>query len=271
VLDYLVVVMGGRVAEEIFLATSVAAPPPTSSRPPAAPGHGLRLGHERQARHGPVRRRLLHEFLRPRRRRLPWLQRENGRSHRRRGPHLVSSAYDKAREIIGSHREAMEKITAALLEYETLDGKHIKDIIEHGHMLTPPPAPLLRPPTDAQGTAPRQSSGQGQGRRRRHAPRPARASGVNVWVAGQLVVRAAEGRRKLPLHSLVPKLYLETHLLRQFHCRFRGRAREGVATVPHSLGRWLYGAKWNFARNKRRSQMEFGNEGSTSPHISRPD
>jgi len=60
--------------------------------------------------------------------------------------HLVSSAYDKAREIIGAHRDAMEKITAALLEYETLDGKHIKDIIEHGRMLTPPPAPLSRPP-----------------------------------------------------------------------------------------------------------------------------
>ena len=39
----------------------------------------------------------------------------------------------------------MEKITAALLEYETLDGKHIRDIIEHGRMLTPPPAPLAPP------------------------------------------------------------------------------------------------------------------------------
>ena len=58
---------------------------------------------------------------------------------------LVDNALNKAREIIGAHREEMEKITAALLEYETLDGKHIKDIIEHGRMLTPPPAPLLPP------------------------------------------------------------------------------------------------------------------------------
>ena len=58
---------------------------------------------------------------------------------------LVSSAYNKAKDLIGSHRDAMEKITAALLEYETLDGKHIRDIIEHGHMLTPPPAPLAPP------------------------------------------------------------------------------------------------------------------------------
>ncbi|HUB66000.1 MAG TPA: ATP-dependent zinc metalloprotease FtsH [Candidatus Methylacidiphilales bacterium] len=58
---------------------------------------------------------------------------------------IVTRAYDKAKELISAHREAMEKITAALLEYETLDGKHIRDIIEHGHMLTPPPAPLLPP------------------------------------------------------------------------------------------------------------------------------
>jgi cell division protease FtsH len=58
---------------------------------------------------------------------------------------LVNAAYTKAQEIITAHREAMEKITSALLEYETLDGKHIRDIIEHGHMLTPPPPPLAPP------------------------------------------------------------------------------------------------------------------------------
>ena len=58
---------------------------------------------------------------------------------------LVNSAYAQAQEIITAHRSAMEKITLALLEYETLDGKHIRDIIEHGHMLTPPPAPLTPP------------------------------------------------------------------------------------------------------------------------------
>jgi cell division protease FtsH len=58
---------------------------------------------------------------------------------------IVTRAYDQAKEIISAHRDAMEKITAALLEYETLDGKHIRDIIEHGHMLTPPPAPLAPP------------------------------------------------------------------------------------------------------------------------------
>ena len=60
---------------------------------------------------------------------------------------MVNSAHLQATELITTHREAMEKITVALLEYETLDGQHIKDIIKHGHMLTPPPAPLA-PPTN---------------------------------------------------------------------------------------------------------------------------
>src|SRR5258707_12035830 len=39
----------------------------------------------------------------------------------------------------------------------------------------------------------------------------------------------AGGRRgEVSLVSLVPKLHLGTHLLRQFHCRSRSRAREGV-------------------------------------------
>jgi cell division protease FtsH len=58
---------------------------------------------------------------------------------------LVNTAYARADELIRQHKDAMEKITMALLEYETLDGKHIRDIIEHGHMLTPPPAPLAPP------------------------------------------------------------------------------------------------------------------------------
>ncbi len=31
---------------------------------------------------------------------------------------LVTNAYDRAKELISTHRDAMEKITAALLEYE---------------------------------------------------------------------------------------------------------------------------------------------------------
>jgi len=54
---------------------------------------------------------------------------------------IVSRAYDQAKEIISKHRDAMEKITPRCSNTR-LDGKHINDIIEHGRMLTPPPAPL---------------------------------------------------------------------------------------------------------------------------------
>ncbi len=60
---------------------------------------------------------------------------------------LVDSALNKARELIGNHREVMEKITVALLEYETLDGQQIRDIITHGKMLNPPPSHVDPPST----------------------------------------------------------------------------------------------------------------------------
>jgi cell division protease FtsH len=58
---------------------------------------------------------------------------------------IVNNAYQRAKEIILANRDKMELITLALLEYETLDGKHIVDIIKHGRMLTPPPKPLDPP------------------------------------------------------------------------------------------------------------------------------
>lgn len=58
---------------------------------------------------------------------------------------FVNSAYQRAKDLIVANRDKMELITQALLEYETLDAKHIIDIVKHGHMLTPPPKPLEPP------------------------------------------------------------------------------------------------------------------------------
>jgi cell division protease FtsH len=55
-------------------------------------------------------------------------------------------AYARAQKLISEHRDHLEVIAKALLEFETLDGKQIKDIIEHGRMLTPPSAPKPRTP-----------------------------------------------------------------------------------------------------------------------------
>jgi cell division protease FtsH len=59
---------------------------------------------------------------------------------------LVSESYNKARELIVSHREQVEAITMALLEFETLEGQQVADLIKHGKMLTPPNKPM-DPPT----------------------------------------------------------------------------------------------------------------------------
>lgn len=53
-------------------------------------------------------------------------------------------AYARAVKLINEHRDHLEVIAKALLEYETLDGKQIRDIIEHGRMLTPPNLPKPR-------------------------------------------------------------------------------------------------------------------------------
>ena len=51
---------------------------------------------------------------------------------------LSDEAYVRARDLISAHRDAVETIARALLEFETLDGSQIEDIVRHGQMLNPP-------------------------------------------------------------------------------------------------------------------------------------
>jgi cell division protease FtsH len=57
---------------------------------------------------------------------------------------LIDNAYSRATELLVAHREQLEAIAQALLEYETLDGVHIREIMEHGKMKNPPASP--KPP-----------------------------------------------------------------------------------------------------------------------------
>ncbi len=50
---------------------------------------------------------------------------------------MISEQYDRAKEIITSHRAALDKIGAALLEHETIEGKHVKEILEFGEVRSP--------------------------------------------------------------------------------------------------------------------------------------
>jgi cell division protease FtsH len=67
---------------------------------------------------------------------------------------LVDDAYNRAKKIILDNRAKLEVIAKALLEFETLDAAHIKEIIETGQLKNPPrkekaPPPLPPPPADA--------------------------------------------------------------------------------------------------------------------------
>ena len=54
---------------------------------------------------------------------------------------LCDDAYRRAVVLLTDNRPKLEAIAKALLEYETLDRKQILEIMEHGHMLTPPVPP----------------------------------------------------------------------------------------------------------------------------------
>ncbi|MEN9020780.1 MAG: hypothetical protein ABF370_09755, partial [Verrucomicrobiales bacterium] len=61
---------------------------------------------------------------------------------------LIDEAYETAMRILTEKRDALEAVAQALLEYETLDGHHIEEIVKHGHMTDPPtnPQPPELPP-----------------------------------------------------------------------------------------------------------------------------
>ncbi|MBL9199464.1 MAG: ATP-dependent zinc metalloprotease FtsH [Opitutaceae bacterium] len=50
---------------------------------------------------------------------------------------IITEQYTRAKEIITGRREALDKIAAALLEHETIEGKHVLEILQHGEIKSP--------------------------------------------------------------------------------------------------------------------------------------
>jgi cell division protease FtsH len=67
---------------------------------------------------------------------------------------IINGCYNRAREIIYANRDKLEMIANALLEYETLDGVQVHDIVKLGKFTPPPPAPKVDPPSGAQAATP---------------------------------------------------------------------------------------------------------------------
>jgi cell division protease FtsH len=63
---------------------------------------------------------------------------------------IINSCYQRAKEIIDANRNKLEMIANALLEYETLDGVQVADIVKLGTFTPPPPPSKVEPPTGAQ-------------------------------------------------------------------------------------------------------------------------
>jgi cell division protease FtsH len=67
---------------------------------------------------------------------------------------IVETQYARAKKIVEEHREHLEKVAAALLQYETIEGKHVMEIIQFGEMRSP--VTLVLPPVKApEAEAPR--------------------------------------------------------------------------------------------------------------------
>src|SRR6201984_166816 len=65
---------------------------------------------------------------------------------------LLDESYAIAKKVLSENRDKLDAIAKALLEYETLDGSQIKEIIEHGRLINPPPpvggTPVKKPAPD---------------------------------------------------------------------------------------------------------------------------
>jgi cell division protease FtsH len=49
---------------------------------------------------------------------------------------MLHEAYQKALDILRAHRDKLDLITQLLIERETLDGREVEELIEHGRILT---------------------------------------------------------------------------------------------------------------------------------------
>jgi cell division protease FtsH len=67
---------------------------------------------------------------------------------------IINEAYQRAKNLIETHRDKLEIIANALLEFETLDGEQVKQIVATGTFTPPPPAPKVDPPSGAIAATP---------------------------------------------------------------------------------------------------------------------
>jgi cell division protease FtsH len=82
---------------------------------------------------------------------------------------IITEQYERAKAIITERRAALDKIAEALLEHETIEGRHVLEILQFGEIRSP----VIRPSRQAP-TSPRRRSWPTSRPRRgpRRRPRP---------------------------------------------------------------------------------------------------
>jgi len=67
---------------------------------------------------------------------------------------IIDEQYRIAKDIIYNNRDKLELIANCLLEYESLDGIQVAEIVRTGKFTPPPPTPQVDPPSGAQAATP---------------------------------------------------------------------------------------------------------------------
>src|ERR1039457_1135598 len=67
---------------------------------------------------------------------------------------IIDNAYKIAKDLLTTNIEKLELIAKSLLEYETLDGQQVDEIVRTGKFTPPPPAPMVEPPRGAPAGTP---------------------------------------------------------------------------------------------------------------------
>ena len=61
---------------------------------------------------------------------------------------IISEQYERATKLMTEKRAALDSIAEALLEFETIEGKHVMEIIEHGEIRSEVISSLPEVPAD---------------------------------------------------------------------------------------------------------------------------
>jgi len=77
---------------------------------------------------------------------------------------IVNEQYARATEVITARRPALDKIAEALLEHETIEGKHVMEILQFGELRSPvvrdiPPLPKSNDKNSAKKPADKEATG----------------------------------------------------------------------------------------------------------------